>query len=228
MRRRKFIQAIAAIPAAAVAVPLPLIGQYQRNERQGNATGSSVGQTPPQGQSAPVLKTVYYAEAGTTPVPNFFSEIQFSALSRLSDLFLPPLDGKPGALDSGAAEFLDFYVGASSVSHQQLYKAGLDDLNAQAKLKFGKTFADLNNTDADSIIKPMFKPRGPLQGWLELGPFVNRAYQDIWTVTVNSPAWAASAKSSGRPTFAPLYWEKVDPTVLLFAGTFPTKQGREE
>src|SRR6185437_11639304 len=81
MRRRKFIQAIAAIPAAAVAVPLPLIGQYQRNERQGNATGSSVGQTPPQGQSAPVLKTVFYSEAGTTPVPNFFSEIQFSALS---------------------------------------------------------------------------------------------------------------------------------------------------
>jgi hypothetical protein len=133
-------------------------------------------------------------------------------------LFMPPLGGKPGALDSGAAEFLDFYVGVSNASHQQLYRSGLDDLNAKAKAKFRKTFAELSKTDADSIVKPMFKPRGPLQGWLELGPFVNRAYQDIWTVTVNSPAWAASTKAAGVRISTPLYWSKIDPTILLHPG----------
>jgi len=69
----------------------------------------------------------------------------------------------------------------------------------------------------------MFKPRGPIQGWLELGPFVNRAYQDISTVTVNSPAWAASTKSSGLRVVTPLYWERIDPTVLLFTDAVPKK-----
>ena len=220
MRRRKFIQAIAALPAAAM--PLPLFGQNQGMQRQGNAAGSSFGQTPLEGQTAPVLKTAP-SDAAATPVPGFFTKLQFSALQRLSHLYLPPMDGKPGALDCGAAEFLDFYVGASSLSHQQFYKSGLDDLNAQAKTKFGKTFADLSKTDADSIVKPMLKPRGPIEGSIELGPFVNRAYQDIWTVSVNSPVWAESTKAAGIRVITPLYWEKVDPTVLLMSNAIPGK-----
>jgi hypothetical protein len=211
MQRRKFIQTIAALPAAAA---LPSFGQVQTTQRQGTAPVSAVGQVPQEGQAAPVLKTVS-SVAAATPEPSFFSAAQLSALRRLSDMFMPAMDGKPGALDAGSAEFLDFYVGVSNLSHQQFYKSGLDGLNTQAKAKFGKTFADLSKTDADSIVKPMFKPRGPIQGSLGLGPFINRAYQDIWTVTVNSPAWAESARAAGLRVGTPLYWRKVDPTILL-------------
>jgi hypothetical protein len=222
MKRRKFIQALAALPAATM--PIPLLGQSQSTQRQGNGASSSVGQTPPPGQSAPVLKTVTASDAAVSPVPAFFTEQQLSALRRLSGLFIPPLDGKPGALDCEAPEFLDFYVGASSVAHQQFYRSGLDDLNSQAKSKFNKTFAALSDAEADSIVKPMFKPRGPLQAWLELGPFANRAYQDLWTATVNSPAWAAHDKAAGVRAITPLYWKRVDPTIVLTAAATPKKK----
>jgi len=124
------------------------------------------------------------------------------------------MNGNPGALEAGAPEFLDFYTSVSAPDRQRLYKAGLDDLNAQAKSRFKKPFAELSKAEADSILKPLFKPRGPLQAFLDLGPFVNRAHQDIRTVTFNSPAWAATAAAAGRRVGTPLYWQKVDPTIL--------------
>jgi hypothetical protein len=206
MKRRRFIQAIAASPPTARLFA-------QRGSGQAGGPGPAVGQVPVDGQSAPTLQTTF-SEAAATPIPSFFTPDQFAALRRLSDLFLPSINGNPGALEAGAPEFLDFYTSVSGPTRQRFYKDGLDDLNTQARSKFRKPFADLSQQEADSIVKPMFIPRGPLQALLDLGPFVNRAYQDIRTVTVNSPAWAASAATAGRRMPAPLYWKKVDPTVL--------------
>lgn len=205
MKRRRFMQAIAVAPAAG-----PLLAQ-SRSQRP--SEGPVVGQVPVEGQVAPALKTTF-SEAAATPEPKFFSPEQFATLRRLSDLFVPALNGNPGALAAGAPEFLDFYTSVSAASRQELYRNGLNDLNAQARSKFKKPFAELSNNEADQILKPLFKPRGPLQAFLELGPFANRALQDIRTVTFNSPAYAENAAAAGQRIPAPLYWQKVDPTVL--------------
>jgi len=172
-----------------------------------------VGQVPPEGQEAPVLKTTI-SEQAATPKPSFFTAHQFAALKRLSDLFLPSMNGNPGAVEAGTPEFLDFYTSVSAPDRQQLYRNGLNHLNAQARTNFKKSFSDLSNAEADQITKPLFEPRGPLQAFLELGPFANRALQDIRVATLNSPAWAASAAAAGRRIPAPLYWLKVDPTII--------------
>jgi hypothetical protein len=212
MKRRRFMQAIAAVPAGA-----PVLAQTQPNQQPAPTTapvqGPVVGQVPLEGQRAPVLKTVI-SEAAATPVPTFFSPEQYATLCRLCDLFMPPLNGNPGALEAATPEFLDFYNSVSDPGRQKLYTDGLNDLNTQAKSRFKKSFATLSNNEADTILKPLFKPRGPLQAFLDLGPFANRALQDIRTVTLNSPAWAAHTAASGRRIPAPLYWEKVDPSVL--------------
>jgi hypothetical protein len=202
--------ALAAVPAAG-----PLLAQ--RGNQQG-ATASNVGQVPADGQSAPVPQTTFPDQAATA-APGFFTAEQFAALKRLSELFMPPLDGNPGAIEAGAPEYLDFYTSVSAPERQRLYQDGLNDLNAKARARFKKTFADLTKDEADGIVKPMWKPRGPLQAFLDLGPFVNRAYQDIRTVTVNSPAWAASTAAAGRRVTTPLYWTKVDPTAVTEART---------
>ena len=63
-----------------------------------------------------------------------------------------------GALDTDAPEFLDFLIGASPVDRQTLYRNGLDALNAQARTRFGKAFADLDAAQADAILKPLLVP----------------------------------------------------------------------
>jgi len=220
MRRRRFIQTIASLPIIGV----PLFGQNEGAQRRPSAAPSPVGQVPPEGQSAPVVKTVFTEAVGAIPEQHFFSKTQFQTLYRLGEIFLPPMNGKPRAVEAAAPQFLDFYVGVFGSARKEFYQNGLDDLNAQAKTKFAKAFFELNNKDADSILKPMFKPRGPLQGSLEFGPFINRVYQDLWTATVNSPAMAASARAAGQRVGAPLYWQHVDPTILLHRDATSSKR----
>ena len=64
-------------------------------------------------------------------MPHFFTAQQFAALRKLSDLLHPPANSVPGALEAKAPEFLDFLLGQSSADRQQLYRIGLDGLNAQ-------------------------------------------------------------------------------------------------
>ncbi|MEI9976828.1 MAG: gluconate 2-dehydrogenase subunit 3 family protein [Ignavibacteriota bacterium] len=67
----------------------------------------------------------------------------------------PPLKGNPGALDCGVPEFIDFLIGVSPADRQQLYRNGLETLNLHAKKQFSKSFADLDDEQAHTILKPM-------------------------------------------------------------------------
>lgn len=227
MKRRKFLQVISAVP---VVVAVPLLAQ-RATKQTGQGSPEVPSSSAPPGPSMPpgspssspispasVLKTTFF-ETELTSVPKFFTSSQFAALRRLSKSFVPPMNGKPGAVEAGAAEFLDFYTSVSLPDRQELYRTGLDNLNAQAESRFRKSFGELTDTEADSILKPMLKPRGSsggFQAFLELGPFVNRAYQDIRTVTRNSPAWAENARAAGIDVLTPLCWTAVDPTLPLY------------
>ena len=123
--------------------------------------------------------------------------------------------GAIGALDTDAPEFLDFLIGASPIDRQLLYRNGLDALNAQARMRFGKPFADLDATQADTILKPLVVP----VAWAYDPPkdllkhFVFAAREDIRTATRNSREAAAASASSGRRggAGAGLYWNPIDP-----------------
>ena len=209
MDRRNFIRAVAVVPAVEA---LPLFGQQISTQGQGASGTAPAGTTEAGSLAPPTVPSDNVANLA----PKFFTADQFAALHRLSELFMPPADGRPGAAESGSPEFLDFYTSISSPQRQQFYQAGLDNLNAQARSKFKKSFAALAKAEADSILRPMFKQRGILYEYLDLGPFVNRAYQDIRTVTINSPAWAASVEGAGLRLATPLYWRKVDATLGRF------------
>ena len=227
MKRRKFLKALTVLPAAA-AIPewaqqvTPQVGRGAPANSTGAGPGGQAasGNQATQAQTAPIPKTTFFEDESSS-VPKFFSPDQYAALRRLSDRFMPPMNGKPGALEAGTPEFLDFYTSVSLPQRQQFYRAGLDNLNDQAKAKYKKRFADLSDAETDAILKPMFKQRGSsgaFQAVMELGPFVNRSYQDIRTVTINSPAWAESAKSAGITVLSPLTWTSVDPTLPLYHG----------
>jgi hypothetical protein len=153
-------------------------------------------------------------DAVAAPVARFFTPLQFSALRRLSGLIQPPLKGNPGALECGAAEFLDFLIGVSPADRQQLYRNGLDTLNAQAKKQFSKSFSDLDDAQAKTIVTPMLAavpwatdpPKDPLKN------FMFSAREDVAVATRNSPEFAAAIAASGRRGGgAGSVWKPIDP-----------------
>jgi len=144
---------------------------------------------------------------------HFFSDRQLAALRRLSEIFMPPYQGHPGAAEAGTAEFLDFLIGVSPADRQKMYQTGLDRLDTEAAEHFGVSFAAVNAEQADQLLRPW------LRTWMSDHPptepyadFINIAHSDIRAATVNSQAWSDAARVAGKE--APntdLYWYPVDP-----------------
>ena len=192
MKRRRFLQALAAAPAAPA---------LQAQPAPANA--------PLPGTDIPAL-SVAVPEAAADPVPHFFSPQEFAALRKLSDILMPAGNGVPGALDAGAAEFLDFLIGASSGERQQVYREGLKALEAESKKRLGKSFAGIENAETDLLLAPLSEswtyepPADPL------ARFLRAAKEDVRTATVNSREWSLAAPSNGRRSRRGLYWLPID------------------
>ncbi len=184
MKRRHFIQTLAAAPAIAVPASIEPLAQ------------TPAGAQRPQ-EEAPKLEFASLDVAGET-MPRFFNAQQFSALKKLSDILLPPLNGMPGALDVGAPEFLDFLISKSPADRQQLYTAGLNTLNAQATKRFNKPFADVSEAQVAELLAPLRQP------WTYESPadpfarFLREAKQDVRTATMNSREYATAGSTGGR------------------------------
>jgi hypothetical protein len=198
VQRRRFLQTLAVAPAISAAAP----------QRAG---------APPAATEAPQL-TNALPDADAETTPRFFTPAQFAALRRLGALFMPPWKGRPSALDAGAPEFVDFLVSVSDADRQQLYRHGLDAFNARAHSKFGKPFAELDDKQADSILRPLVvtiawvldRPTDPLEH------FVAQVHDDMRTATVNSLEFAQAmaeinAGRRGRNTGVDIFIKPIDP-----------------
>ena len=145
----------------------------------------------------------------------FFTAQQMATLSRLSDMLLPPIGDKPGALQAGTPQFLDFLIGSSPAGRRKMYTSGLDWLDAEAQKKYNMPFAKLSDQQAGQLLKPW------LRTWMNNHPpaephaeFVNVAHEDIRAATVNSKAWS-SVPSAGaqEATEDGVYWSPIEPDI---------------
>ncbi len=205
MQRRDFVR----VMVSAVAAPKMLLGQ-------------TANPTPP--PPAPVPWTLGL-NAGT-PIPetqiaeavaqtelHFFSPAQMATLGRLSDIFVPPIGGKPGAVAAETPAFLDFLIGSSPADRKQMYRSGLDWLDAEARKQFSVPFGQLETAQADRILQPW------LRTWMSDHPpteahadFINVAHEDIRRATINSKAWSeAPASRAQEITPGGLYWYPIEP-----------------
>lgn len=207
MRRRRFFKAIAAAPAATA------LAAQQAPRAASPGAASQAPAFPGMGPSAQLPKLeISVADDAAQPLPRFFNAAQFSTLRRLAEVLMPAMDGLPGAIEAGAPEFLDFLIGASPADRQELYKKGLDLLNAQAKKQFGKAFSEVDGTQAATLLAPLREPWTPDPPADPLARFLRAAKQDVRTATLNSREYAtASAASGGRRASAVgLYWYPLD------------------
>jgi hypothetical protein len=211
MKRRGFVRGLILAPAAQVA-----LSAQQPPPQQ---TTSPARQNPQQPPDVPKLKVTAVDLAADT-TPHFFSADQFATLQKLGGMLMPPMKGNPGALDAKAPEFIDFLISVSLPERKELYRNGLDHLNAEAKQKFGKSFAQIEVKQADEILRPLLVVRL----WAEDMPsdpsqrFVAQVHEDLRTATMNSREWAEAAAKSGRrfqrgARTSGFYWKPIDPVV---------------
>jgi hypothetical protein len=217
MKRRNFVRSLLIAPAGSAALKAQ---QQATPQKPSPPLNTPAQQNPRQPQGVPELPLVQ-ADLAAAAAPHFFSEAQFATLKKLASLLVPPLKGKPGAVEAQAPEFLDFLIGVSAADRQKLYCAGLDSLNVQATDHFHTSFAELNATQADAILRPLFVVRP----WPEDFPddhlknFIARVHEDLRTATSNSREWA---NAGGAHTFgrgfnrsSGYYWRPIDPITEL-------------
>jgi len=145
----------------------------------------------------------------------FFPPQQMATLTRLSDVLMPPIGDKPGAVQAQTPMFLDFLIGSSPEERRQVYSRGLDWLDAESRKKFNVEFARITDAQSGELLKPW------LRTWLNDHPpteehadFVNIAHDDIRTATVNSKEWCVAPQVGAEPkTEEELYWSPIQPDV---------------
>jgi len=197
------MQALAAAPA------VPALAQQVRPAPSSGGRGSRGALGVEQGVKE---FEVTQPDAVADPTARFFTLAQFGALKRLSEALMPAMGGNPGAIDCEAPEFLDFLIGVSPAERQQLYRGGLDALNAKAKAKFAKSFAELDAKQVDTVIRPLLAatpwawdlPKDPVMR------FIASVRTDVATATRNSPVWAEKAGTRGGGA-GQLKWLPIDP-----------------
>jgi len=224
MKRRRFMRALVAAPAIPAVLAQQAAPQAaQQTTQQANPPSTPA---PPAGRGGRGGGTQAVSNLEVTApdlaaegAPSFFTADQFAALRKLGDTLMPPLKGRPGALEAGAPEFLDFLVKESPADRQKLYRGGLDALNVQARKQYKKAFAELDAAEAGAIVKPLLvvinwpedRPADPVKH------FVAQAHRDFRTATQNSREWATAGSAAGRRGGrgsgggTGLYWLPIDP-----------------
>ncbi|HYP14470.1 MAG TPA: gluconate 2-dehydrogenase subunit 3 family protein [Bryobacteraceae bacterium] len=217
IRRRRFVKTLAAAPAGSALLaqqPAPAPG-VQAQPAPGVPLNPAQPVQPPPRPAGELPKIeITLPDAAADPAPRFFAAAQFAALQKLSGMLMPSGGSTPGALEAKAPEFLDFLIGRSPVERQQLYKAGLDALNAQANRRFKKAFPDLEPAQADEVLAPLRAPWTPEPPTDPLARFLQAAKRDVRTATVNSREYStASVGGAGRRGGGGgtgLYWYPLD------------------
>ena len=181
MKRRNVIRSLAGLPVIA-ALPLPAAAQYAPQAANSD--------------SQPLKETAPDAVADS-PI-RFFTAVQLSALRRLGELVIPAWNGRPGAVEAGAADFLDFLLSQSPADRQKLYREGLDRLNEDSRSRHGKTFADLSPADAASLLSPLSGAWTYAPPSDSFAAFLRTAKDDLIEATRNSREWSQALSRTSR------------------------------
>jgi hypothetical protein len=199
MKRRKFLSTVAAAPVIAA----PVLAQTPVPQPPPPTPASPAAPSAPPLQQQPAaaaevvrLEPVPHDAAGA-PVPHFFTAVEMATLKRLSDVILPALNGRPGALEAHVPEFLDFLIGQSPAERQAIYRKGLAGLEHQAQAQFKKAFAALETPQVDTLMAPLRKPWTFVPPTEPVARLLREAKADVRTATMNSREWNAGGGAAG-------------------------------
>ncbi len=135
--------------------------------------------------------TITAADVIAKATLQFFSPAEMDAMRKLSAILIPSVGGKPGAIEAGAPEFLDFYLSRSPVADQELYRDGL------------KRFMAAPQT---ATLEPLNQPWTYVAGADLMDRFLRRVKEDLLKATFNSREWLEGRRGGG----VSYYWKPIE------------------
>lgn len=136
MSRRDAVQLLASIPVAAF-LKWPT-GEHSRIR-------------------ALVDEALHAAAEGTPFAPKFFTAAEYRTVGILADMIIPRDERSGSATDAAVPQFMDFTM-ADRTGSQKWMRDGLAWLDAQAKSRFGKSFADASQSQREAILNDIAWP----------------------------------------------------------------------
>ncbi len=166
------------------------------DRRQIIAALLGLGALPERGFSQEAVKLpLSAADAVAEGWTKFLTPAELKTFRTLGAALVPPFEGKPGAIEAQAPEFLDFLLSKSGADVQALYRQGLARYAAKGDLSPLNKPWTLGNA-----------PGGAAHPELLLDPyerFLRAAKMAFYQATINSREWAEASRGRGA---SGLYW----------------------
>jgi len=124
------------------------------------------------------------ADAASPPA---LTRVQSDAIEAVAARILPAVDGRPGAREAGAIQFIDRALATFNASQKTQYVDGVSDLNRRAAAKTsGATFASLRADQQDDLLRE-----------IEKTPFFQTVWFDTIVGTFGLPTWGGNRDHAG-------------------------------
>jgi gluconate 2-dehydrogenase gamma chain len=122
-----------------------------------------------------VLADHHHIVPGALPVdvahyqPRFLSLQEYKVLGRLCDIVLPADEISPGACEAGVPFYIDSLLFYTKPELRQVWSAGLEQVQAAARTRFGRPFDQCQAGEQEDIVADMAKneedPQTPLESF---------------------------------------------------------------
>jgi hypothetical protein len=87
--------------------------------------------------------------------PRFFSDAQYRAIDRLTDIVIPSDDQSPGAHAAGVRFYIDTVLHYADAGTQQKWRNGLAAVDESARASFNKTFGECGIREQEYVVAVM-------------------------------------------------------------------------
>jgi gluconate 2-dehydrogenase gamma chain len=131
--------------------------------------------------------------AAQASAPRSLTPAQRKTTEMLVDRIIPADELGPGALECGAANYIDVQMADYLAPQKDAWVAGLDALDAFAKQTRGAAFADLSAEARDAVLTAMTANDGPQN----LGAFFNTARTYTMQGTFGDPHYGGNIGGKG-------------------------------
>ena len=138
LNRRRALQTLAAVPAAAAFV----------------WTAEEASAAAQQAQAA----RAQAAAGGRAYAPKFFTAHEYATVRGLVDMIIPKDDRSGSASDAGTPEFIDYLINEQK-ERQTAIRGGLAWLDAECVKRFDKKFLDCADADRRRVLDDIAWPR---------------------------------------------------------------------
>jgi hypothetical protein len=165
------------------------------DRRQIIAALLGLGALPERGFSQEAGLPLSAAEAVAEGWAKFFTPAEMKTFRSLGATLVPAFEGRPGALEAKAPEFLDFLLSRSGVEAQMLYKRGVASYAKKPDLSPLNKPWTLGNAPGGAAHPELLLD--------EHERFLRAAKQAFYQATVNSREWAEASRGRGSSN---LYW----------------------